>query len=300
MSIRVLTHRGLEPLNERFPWHESSREAFADQLRRGFGLEFDPAVTADGKLIVLHDRTVSRLTRGRSDRNVAEMEWSELRRTVDGAFNGTLITVGELFELIRNRRNERGSAPDTLHALHLKGYLQSPAVLPLLVSLLQEHTDLLPVLVLFDLRPETAEVLRDRVPGLRTAASVSHPYDVTRFNSVVGGTLMTPDDLLGYGDLYSWAWLDEWDLSGSGGTEKKLYTEETVGLLRARGYSVAFVSPELHATSPALYGGESHPDGSDLRRVEARAVELIRCAPEIICTDYPEQYRHWCMEQTKG
>lgn len=45
---QIITHRGLEPDRPGF-FSESSFEAFADQLARGFGgIEFDPNFTSDG------------------------------------------------------------------------------------------------------------------------------------------------------------------------------------------------------------------------------------------------------------
>ena len=56
----IITHRGLEPSNPSF-WPESSYEAFEDQLKRGFGIEFDPNFCKDG-IVVSHDSTLKRIT----------------------------------------------------------------------------------------------------------------------------------------------------------------------------------------------------------------------------------------------
>lgn len=60
--MQIITHRGLEPRNPKFPFLESTKEAFFDHLSRGYGIEFDPNFTNDGVCFVFHDGTLKRAT----------------------------------------------------------------------------------------------------------------------------------------------------------------------------------------------------------------------------------------------
>ncbi len=84
-------------------------------------------------------------------------------------------------------------------------------------------------------------------------------------------------------------WLDEWDLREQGGAEKKFYTEAIFEAAKKHRFKLALVSPELHASSPGLLGGECHPDGLDLDRNTARLREVISLDPDLICTDFPDK-----------
>jgi hypothetical protein len=175
--------------------------------------------------------------------------------------------------------------------MHLKSSWQDKAHIDLLLEAISKSGINPNQLIIFDLKPESAKYIKEKSPKLILAASVSHPYDIERYNTAVGGTLLSIGDFINNLDTYSWAWLDEWDLLDTDGGQKKFITEETVSILRNSNVKVALVSPELHKTSPALLGGESHEDGIDLDRLEARFIELASLKPEAICTDYPDRLR---------
>lgn len=287
---QVLAHRGLEPANNNF-YPESSYEAFEDQLSRGFGIEFDPNFTKDG-IVVWHDATLERLSEGqdkRAFRDVLVEELSQIRYwNKNHTKEGKIPTFDEVMDLIR-----KGSSK--INALHLKGKFQNQADLALLTEYLQRNIDVLSRLLVFDVKVETAGVLFAKFPEMQLAPSVAHAYDVKRYNSVVAETLIETSEaemLLKQGAFgkYPWVWLDEWDLTDEGGQEKKLYTKDVFKRMRDVGAKISLVTPELHGTSPGLYGGESHPDAKDRLTLSNRVREIISLEPDAICTDYPEEF----------
>lgn len=286
---QVFTHRGLEPANKNF-YPESSFEAFQDQLSRGFGIEFDPNFTRDG-IIVWHDATLERLSEGKDKRSFREVTAGELSQirywNKDRTKQGKIPTLDGVMDLIRKSSSK-------INALHLKGKFQNEEDMTLLMEHLQRNEDVLPRLLIFDVRIETAQVLLTRLPQIQLTPSVAHTYDVKRYNGVVDGTLIETAEaerLLTEGMFgkHPWVWLDEWDLADEDGT-KKLYTAEVFKKMRDAGAKISLVTPELHGTSPGLYGGESHPDAKNLLTLFKRIEEIISLGPDAICTDYPEEF----------
>jgi len=281
---QIITHRGLEPDRPGF-FSESSYEAFADQLARGFGgIEFDPNFTRNGEIIVVHDAGLGRFTDGRDTRTFAtDVTANEVR-----AFrfaNGRIPFFTEVIELIRANPSAR------INALHLKGRFQETKYLALLVAALKDARDVLDRIVVFDVRPATARFLARELPELRLSPSVAHPYDIERYGAVVGNTLLSIEEALGLKaeGLIAGVWLDEWDLADRDGDAKTLYNADTFARLRAAGLEIYLVTPELHGTSPGLYGGESHPDAASKAILYRRIKEIIRLGPDGICTDHPEE-----------
>jgi hypothetical protein len=243
--MHILTHRGLDPAREGY-FLESSREAFVDQLGRGFGLEFDLHFTKEGDMIISHTSPVYE-----SDPHV--------------------ISLSELIALIM-----KSSAK--LSALHLKHTWQKPEYLDKLLAELEKvDTERL---IIFDVKIETAQYLKEKSPRLHLAPSVSHPYDIERYSGAVGGTLITLEQAIQNKNLFDWVWLDEWD--------KTLYNKENFALLRNNGFKIALVTPELHATSPGLLGGESHQDALNKETLTKRIKEIIILKPNAVCTDWPD------------
>lgn len=278
---QVITHRGLEPSKPNF-FSESSFEAFQDQLSRGFGgIEFDPNPTKDG-IVVLHDATLDRPTNGKDKRPIAELSTAEVTST--HLANGRIPTFDEVMEFIRKSKS-------TASALHLKARFQNQENLERIMEALKKYEDIFDKFIVFDVKKETVKTLREAFPTLRLAPSVAHPYDVQRFNSSVDETLMTIDDalLLRKEGLIDGVWGDEWDTVGENGSTKKLYTPDFFDTLHKAGLFVALVTPELHGTSPGLYGGESHADSKDLSTLLKRIAEIIQNGADYVCTDYPEE-----------
>lgn len=258
--LLILTHRGLEPSKPDF-YPESSYAAFKDQLSRGFGIEFDPNFTKDG-IVVWHDATFERA-------------------------KGRIPTLDQVLDLIRKSSSK-------INALHFKGKYQNPKDIRLLIEHLKKNSDDLGKLLVFDVKPETAKILLKEFPDLSLAPSVAHQFDVKRFNSVVAETLIETDQAIqmirnGVFGKHPWVWLDEWDLEDENKGTKMLYTKEVFDKMRTAGAKIGLVTPELHGTSPGLYGGESHPDSRDLPTLFNRIKEIIALSPDVICTDYPEE-----------
>lgn len=276
--MRVITHRGLDPsIPDYFP--EGTLEAFSDQLSRGYGLEFDVRTTKDNKLVVIHDETLERYSGGSDLRNVSDVELEEL---VSMRFNGCrLASFSELLDTL-----EAKQSLEAISAIHVKHVCQTQERLDLILAELSGRNA--SRFMLFDVTLDTARYIRDRNPSLLLAPSVAHPYDIKRYNDAVGGTLISLGEAVENCKLFDWVWLDEWDRTDEHGREKTLYTKATFDTLRKVGLSIALVSPELHATSPHLLGGESHPDAKDRETLHARLRDIVSLAPDAICTDYPD------------
>mgnify|MGYP001565539353 FL=1 len=278
---RIITHRGLEPSNPNF-FSESSFEAFQQQLTRGFGgIELDPNPTKDG-IIVMHDATLKRLTDGRDERPVAGLTTEEITQIPHK--NGRITTFDEFMELI-------GNSDGAVSALHLKSRFQTPETLERIMDALEKHRGVFDKFFIFDVKADTARTLKGRFPTIRLAPSVSHPYDIKRFNEVVGGTLLSLEEALALraDGIIEGVWGDEWDLEDEGGSTKRLYTPEFFDAIHKAGMFAALVTPELHGTSPGLYGGESHPDSKDVKTLLERIKEIKIAGNDYFCTDYPEE-----------
>jgi len=258
----ILSHRGIN-LAKRPSSFESSRIELLLRLKEGFSLEIDPLLLGDNNIVISHDDSLIRLLG--IDKKLSKMRLEEAE---DLGF----ISLPELLSIL-------DSYPQTLHALHIKHFWSEN-----LESLIENLSSTKKVF-LFDLIPSVAKKIKDRLPHLELGASVCHPYDISRFGKFTGNTLLSIDEFLEYGDLYTWAWLDEWDRMDLNGKEKALYSIEVKEKLK--GKKLAIVSPELHRTSPGLLGGEVHPDS-----LETRWEEIKKLNPDAICTDYPE-YPFW-------
>lgn len=254
----VITHRGIDP--SRAPYFaESSHEAFEDQRKRGYGLEFDPMLKG-GSFIVAHDADLSRVTRSGCH----------------------IISLVDLLQLIEE--SEGG-----ICALHLKHRLQEPQLLDkLLVEL--EVLDSAKYII-FDVKLDVARYLKDKNPALQLAPSVAHPYDIERYNGAVGETLYSVEEVLANRELFDWVLLDEWDTADKNGDQKHFYTAETFAAFKDVGLKIALVTPELHASSPGLLGGESHADAKDHQTLMARIKEILALGPDAVCTDFPDEVR---------
>lgn len=293
-STHIITHRGLEPAKLDF-YPESSLEAFADQLSRGFGIEFDPNFAKDG-IVVWHDPTLERLSDEQDKRSLSDLTVEELSQikfwNKNHTTEGRIPTFDEVMELIRNSESR-------INALHFKGKFQDPLKIALLINHLERYSDVLPKILIFDVKPQTAKTLLATFPDLQLAPSVAHQYDVGRYNSFVAETLIETDEAAkmlkdGVFGKNPWVWLDEWDLADENGGTKQLYTKEVFDKMRAGGAKIALVTPELHGTSPHLLAGEAHPDApkGDTEKLFKRIKEILALQPDAICTDYPEEAKN--------
>jgi len=277
-TTHVITHRGLDPSRQGY-FKESSVEAFTDQLDRGYGLEFDLRLTEDGQIVIIHDATLMRVTSGKDGREIRSMSASEI---VSIDFDGSHITTFDhLLNLIETKQ-----APGAVSAIHLKIDSQGKADLDTILSYLVNRDT--SKFFIFDTTIETAKYLKLKNNKLQIAPSVALAYDLERYNDVVGGTLLSIEEVLANSELFNGVWLDEWDLVDKDGQTKKLYTKEVIDMFHAKGLWVGLVAPELHGTSPGLLGGEAHADAQSFDRLSERLKEIVSYAPDAICTDYPD------------
>lgn len=259
-------------------------EAFRDQFDRGYGIEFDIRRTADGQLVVIHDVDLKRVSTGRDLRKIHELTLAELvAMDLNGSRFGSFRQVLDLAA----RHQQRGA----LSAIHLKHSLQDESIPDRILNDLAVSGLDTDKYIVFDVKVGTARHLKQKDPALRLAPSAAHPYDIERYNSVVGGTLLSVEEVLAHRELFDWVWLDEWDRADRNGARKKFYTPEVFKAFHDAGLSVALVTPELHGTSPGLLGGEAHEDTKDPGTLMARIKEILSLGPDAVCTDYPDQIR---------
>jgi len=279
--IHVTTHRGLDPSIDNY-FFESSKEAFEDQLTRGYGLEFDVRVTADGQFVITHDKTLERISGGADTRNVTEATMEEIKAL---ELNGYHLTdLDTLCAMIAEH------AGNSMSALHMKSESQIPEIIAAVIETFKKH-DLFETCIVFDTTIETAKQLKAGDERFHIAPSVSHEYDIERYNDAVGGTLYSVEEVIDNKNVFDWVWLDEWDREDKDGGEKTLVNQETFSTLREHGFKIGLVTPELHASSPGLLGGEAHGDAADMTTLEARLQEIVRLNPDLMCTDYPDRVR---------
>lgn len=275
--MHIITHRGLDP-SVKNHFTESSLESFENHLSRGFGLEFDLQFTKDNQIVVLHDSDLKCISLRKDDRKICEIDASEILK-MDFS-NCHITSFDKLLELIDNRQFS-----GAMSAIHLKSEHQTTDKLDIIISCLEKAA--IDKFIIFDVSLTAAKYIKDKNSKLNLAPSVAHSFDIKRYNNSVGGTLIDLETILNNKDLFNWAWLDEWDRTDTDDGTKKLYTKETFGKLRESNIKIALVSPELHATSPGLLGGESHQDASNQEKLFARIKEISELNPDAICTDYP-------------
>ena len=282
--MRILTHRWLEPGNLNFPFFESSFEAFENQLSRGFWLEFDINFSKDWVAFAFHDQNLARISNWSDETSFSDLDFSEILR-IQLLNNCHFAKIEEIFHLVSrySKRNE-------FSALHVKARFQTQPFLDALIKIFASHAWIADRVFLFDLTPAAARYIRNKLPKISLFASVAHRFDVARFSSCVGWTLLWLDEFLEYRSIYDWAWLDEWDRTDALWKTKIFYTAELFRTLRGHWFKIALVTPELHSSSPWLYGGESHQDCKDERLFLNRISEIASLGPDYVCTDYPSNF----------
>lgn len=278
--MHILTHRALEPGNSDYNFAESSYEGFVDQLQRGFGLEFDFNLTKNKQIVLLHDSDLDRITNGKDKRKIAELYSDELRKLKISS-NSHFCFFDDLAPKLKKTK--------AMHAFHIKAKLQDRDSLKILAEELGKHKNLLDRLIIFDLLPSSANFIRSELPATLLCPSVAHPHDIKRYNKAVGGTLLSLQELEKTRELWDWVWLDEWDLVDDDSKSKQFYTREVFEKVRSLGLKISLVTPELHASSPGLLGGEAHSDAQNLETLFQRIKNILKLKPDAVCSDYPEQ-----------
>ena len=80
-DMRLFWHRG-----DRYSGHtENSRQALRLSVAKGYGLETDLRTTKDGRIILMHDKTVNRTTSGHGDVDALTAATIRKHRLDDGS-----------------------------------------------------------------------------------------------------------------------------------------------------------------------------------------------------------------------
>jgi len=278
--MQLITHRAIDVGLGASPVRtlkESRWESFYEQVHAGWGVEFDIQLLRDGNFAVSHDTNLARISLGKKI-CISTLTVDEFKAVATPG--GRLCSLDEILSLI----DESGHA---ISALHLKRHCHDPEILErLLEALAPKVQSLTGRLLIFDATPKVAKKILQKYPGLDIAASVAHSYDVLRYGAITGGTLLTSEQVLVNKHLYSWAWLDEWDTLDFENGRKTFVNRETIKLFRDAGIKVAAVSPELHSSSPALLGAETHEDGVDETRLINRWAQFQQLGVDALCTDH--------------
>lgn len=100
-NIKTIAHRGLSGLEK-----ENTCPAFVAAGNRSYyGIETDIHVTADGKFVVIHDETLSRVSLGSYDIDVEKNTYDKIKDIVlpdiDGSFSRSDIRVPLLEDYIK-------------------------------------------------------------------------------------------------------------------------------------------------------------------------------------------------------
>ena len=95
---QIYAHRGVFD-NESIP--ENSLASFRGALQLGVGMEFDIHRTADGKVVVFHDATLTRMCG--DPRRITEMTLKELRQLSLLGTDEKIPTLEEVLELVGDR-----------------------------------------------------------------------------------------------------------------------------------------------------------------------------------------------------
>ena len=99
MEKLKFAHRGLHSKKNGIP--ENSMAAFERAVHRGYGIELDVRLSADGVPVVFHDRTLNRMTG--ADGEIESMRLNELKRlTLDGG-KCRIPTLCEVLRLVNGR-----------------------------------------------------------------------------------------------------------------------------------------------------------------------------------------------------
>ena len=96
-TVKIWAHRGA---SRQFP--ENTLAAFARAAELGAdGIELDVSLSADGRVIVMHDNTVDRTTDGHGE--IADLTWDEIRRLDCGQGQHPPL-LSDVLELLRGNR----------------------------------------------------------------------------------------------------------------------------------------------------------------------------------------------------
>jgi len=278
--MQIITHRGLEPLNKNFKYIESSKEAFINHLQKWFWLEFDINFSKDMIPFIFHDWNLSRITNWKDIRNFNELTINEILN-----YNLDWNSFIAFEELIKNINYYRKAWEYS--ALHLKSKFQEKKYIDIILKVFNKFENIESKIFIFDIKINTAQYIKFKNNKIKLLPSVSHKYDIKRYNSCTWNTLYSIEDFLNNLNLFDWVWLDEWDKKNEN-WEKTLYNKEIFNIIKKENKLIWLVTPELHAKSPWLLWWEAHEDCKDLETLKLRFNKIKKLNPDFICSDYLE------------
>lgn len=95
----MIAHRGLHSIENGIP--ENSMEAFILAAAKGYGIETDLRLTADGEIVLFHDNTLKRMCG--IEKNVDEFTLEELRNFGLGGTDHKIPTLKEFLNMVDGR-----------------------------------------------------------------------------------------------------------------------------------------------------------------------------------------------------
>jgi len=274
----ILSHRGykLEP-----DCIESSFESIKHHFKKNRGIEIDINFSKDNHIFFFHDSGLKRITNNSDKRFFKNLTIKEI--------NNIKINNNQFCDLEKLQFLVVKYKPPLI-AIHYKGIFQNPKNTKILIKNLKKYQKILKKILIFDLKISTAKNIKKELPQLNLALSIAHSYDIQRFNKFVSNTLYPIEIIIKYKNIFSYAWLDEWDRTDKFGKTKSLYNKENFKLLKNNLIKIAIVTPELHSTSPGLYGGENHQDNKTSSLYQKRLKQIIKLKPDLICTDHTDLF----------
>ncbi len=96
---RQFAHRGLHDSSKRIP--ENTLAAYRQAVEKGYGIEFDVRVTADGVPVVMHDPNTKRMTG--TDLVVNEVNYSQLTGLRISGTDQHIPTLAEVLTLVKGQ-----------------------------------------------------------------------------------------------------------------------------------------------------------------------------------------------------
>lgn len=159
-ATTMIAHRG-----ESLEAPENTMPAFSLAVTRGFGFECDVRLSKDGRLVILHDADLSRVSGGANTNRCEDLTWDELAKVDVGnwgkwsgsQFAGTrLALLEEVLELARGGREIY---------IEIKA---GPQIVPVLKAAVSANESATPANVLFEsFNVETCKAIKELMPDYR-------------------------------------------------------------------------------------------------------------------------------------
>ncbi|HGJ67491.1 TPA: hypothetical protein ENS27_19185 [bacterium] len=255
--MKIFAHRGMP-----YEYPENTLVSYEKSLEEGFGLEIDVHRSKDGKLVIIHDLNVKRLTG--IDKNVTDMKLGEIKGLnygghFDSKYNHEKIpTFEEVIDLVKKKGHK-----DVMVAVHVKNENEGN-VLELLSKEFDKH-NLYNQWFLFDLTIEGATKLKKTNPKMKIAASVGEKK--------YAKTIYLLDEVINL-ECFDYIWADEWIYG--------LYSKEYFDKIKASGKKIYVISPELH---------KDHGHPLSQKGYKKCWEMLISWKVDGVCTEYPKEFR---------